>query len=81
LRSSPFLIISISSITKVFKYFGADKRDVDPLNVTLLHLYFQNYIIMKKMERIGLYALFVTKKNKMERIGNRDDPNSFFLAL
>jgi hypothetical protein len=25
---------------------------MDPLNVTLLYLYFQNYIIMEKMERI-----------------------------
>jgi hypothetical protein len=26
---------------------------MDPLNVTLLHLYFQNYIIIEEMERIG----------------------------
>jgi hypothetical protein len=27
------------------------KRYLDPLNVTLLHLYFQNYIIIEEMER------------------------------
>jgi hypothetical protein len=26
---------------------------LDPLNVTLLHLYFSNYIIMEEMESIG----------------------------
>jgi hypothetical protein len=47
-------------IIKVFKCFGAHKGDLDPLNVTLLHLYFQNYIIMEEMERIE----------------NGEDPNS-----
>jgi hypothetical protein len=37
------------------------KRYLDPLNITLLHLYFQNYIIIEEMERIG----------------NGEDPNSF----
>jgi hypothetical protein len=53
-------MFSISSITKVFKYFGVYKRYLDPLNVTLLHLYFQNYIIMEEMERMR----------------NGEDPNS-----
>jgi hypothetical protein len=52
LGSSPFSILSISSITEVFQYFGVYKRDLDPLNVTLLHLYFQNYIIIEEMEKI-----------------------------
>jgi hypothetical protein len=52
LGSSPFSILSISSITEVFQYFGVYKRDLDPLNVTFLHLYFQNYIIIEEMEKI-----------------------------
>jgi hypothetical protein len=36
------------------------KRYLDPFNVTLLHLYFQNYIIMEEMERMR----------------NGEDPNS-----
>jgi hypothetical protein len=52
LGSTPFSILSISSITEVFQYFGVYKRDLDPLNVTLLHLYFQNYIIIEEMEKI-----------------------------
>jgi hypothetical protein len=56
-------MFSISSITKVFKCFGVYKRYLDPLNVTLLHLYFQNYIIMEEMERMI----------------NGEDPNSLIL--
>jgi hypothetical protein len=36
------------------------KRDLDLLNILLLHLYFQNYIIMEEIERIA----------------NEEDPNS-----
>jgi hypothetical protein len=49
---SLFPMFSISSITKVFKYFEVYKRYLDLLNVKLLHLYFQNYIIMEEMERM-----------------------------
>jgi hypothetical protein len=47
-----FIFFPFFFITKVFKCLEVYKRDLDPLNVTLLHLYFQNYIIMEKMESI-----------------------------
>jgi hypothetical protein len=58
-------MFSISSITKVLKYFGVYKRYLDPLNVTPLHLYLQNYIIMEEIERMR----------------NGDDPNSYIYTL
>jgi hypothetical protein len=45
-----FTMISISSIIKLFYYFEVSKGHFDSFIVTFLHLYFQNYIVMEKME-------------------------------
>jgi hypothetical protein len=51
---------SIFFIINVFKYFGMYKRDMKPLKVPLLYLYFQTNIIMEENKKIE----------------NEEDPNS-----
>jgi hypothetical protein len=60
-----FLFFPFFPLLKFLKCFRVYKRDLDSLKVTLLHSYFQNYIIIEEMERIRKCA----------------DPNSALLPL